>query len=197
MGSLSDFPRQVIDPAGHQRSGRKARKMAGAKVPHATGLPFTEHRAFARPLREAAAGRVARSLVKLKFSLRESSATIVKRCCVSKLSRDDIELHLQHGQDIATEWLLAFALTILGQLFYRCREGSVRIASASPESDLITPVGERRPEESVFARHYDRLRDRIDRALSYRCEGCIEWTTSHSTQRHMRRRHRESHSNKL
>ena len=104
---------------------------------------------------------------------------------------------LQHGQDIATEWLLAFALTILGQLFYRCREGSVRIASASPESDLITPVGERRPEESVFARHYDRLRDRIDRALSYRCEGCIEWTTSHSTQRHMRRRHRESHSNKL
>jgi len=34
-------------------------------------------------------------------------------------------------------------------------------------------------------------------SFSYRCEGCIEWTTSHSTQRHMRRRHRESHSNKL
>jgi hypothetical protein len=29
--------------------------MAGAKVPHATGLPFTEHRAFARPQHEAAA----------------------------------------------------------------------------------------------------------------------------------------------
>jgi hypothetical protein len=29
--------------------------MAGAKVPHATGLPFTEHRAFAPPLHEAAA----------------------------------------------------------------------------------------------------------------------------------------------
>lgn len=89
-----------------------------------------------------------------------------------------------------------FSLAILGQLIFRCREGGVRITSASPEADL-TPVGKRRPEESVFARHYDRLRDRIDRALSYRCEGCIEWTNSHSTRRHMRPRHREAHSNKL
>jgi hypothetical protein len=54
----------------------------------------------------------------------------------------------------------------------------------------------RRSEGSVFARHCDRLRDRIDRALFYRCEGCVEWAISHSTWRHMRHRHRAPLSKK-
>ena len=55
---------------------------------------------------------------------------------------------------------------------------------------------QRRSEGSVFARHCDRLRDRIDRALFYRREGCVEWAISHSTSRHMRRRHRIPHHRK-
>jgi hypothetical protein len=64
------------------------------------------------------------------------------------------------------------ALEFLSDRAYRAKKKEWR--------GLMTAFGKRRPEESVFARHCDRLRDRIDPALSYRCEGCIEWTTSHS-----------------
>lgn len=53
---------------------------------------------------------------------------------------------------------------------------------------------QRRSRESVFARHCDRLCDRIDRPLSYRCEGRVEWAISHPSWSHMRHCRRAPHS---
>ena len=85
---------------------------------------------------------------------------------------------------------ICFTVDAAGKIAVGQRSGAGRNGPSS------RPWRQRRSQESVFARHCDRLCDRSDRPLSYRCEGRVEWAISHPSWSHMRHRHRVPHSKK-